>query len=86
MSLKTFLSADEVGRLNEIKDEIKSLTQEAYHLVRGTTEEARSKAYWYGHIMTSIDDDHEFLSSRGQTTLESTIEKLRGPDEESEEE
>jgi hypothetical protein len=72
--MKTVTQSD-VDRLSEIKDEIKYLVEEARVLVHSTSEDARSKAYWYAHITMALDDDHEFLGS-GSHTMQDTIDNL----------
>ena len=72
------MSRFEAGeRILNIKDEIIELLQEAMDLVReqGTdTERSRARAYWYGHIRTSLDNDHGYLASN--ITMADTAEEL----------
>lgn len=65
----------QIDRLEEIKDEMKALVREAIGLVRGTKEYERARAYWYGHIVSNLDDDHTYLGH--QTTIQDTVEALR---------
>ena len=81
------MSRFEAGeRILNIKDEIIELLQEAMDLVReqGTdTERSRARSYWYGHIRTSLDNDHGYLASN--ITMADTAEELMEEEEEGEE-
>jgi hypothetical protein len=79
------LSRSEVDRLQAIKDEVKDLMAEAWSLVRGTREEASSKAYWYGHIVSAIDDDHMYVGGCSPS-FDDTIVALKEALEEDEDE
>lgn len=71
-----------VERLAEIKEQLKELVEEAYDLVRGTdrNEGDRARAYWYGQMVSSLDDEHYFV---GRTvTLKDSIDALCGDDAE----
>jgi hypothetical protein len=84
--MSTTLNSEQLERLVEIKEEIRELLDEAYGLVRGTSEEARAKGYWYAHARMALDNDHDYLG-RGGYTLQETIDALEeGQDEENEEE
>jgi hypothetical protein len=82
------MSRFEAGdRILNIKDEIIELLQEAMDLVRehGTdTERSRARSYWYGHIRTSLDNDHGYLASN--ITMADTAEELMEEEDEGEEE
>ena len=67
------------ARLAEIKDEINELLEEAWQLVRGTSEEGRAKGYWMAHIRTALDDEHDYLG-RSMCTMQETAEALAGED------
>lgn len=81
------MSRSEAGeRILDIKDEIIELLQEAMDLVRehGTdSERGRARSYWYGHIRTSLDNNHGFLAS--SITMADTAEELMEEVEEEEE-
>ena len=58
-------------RLEEIKEEIKELAQEAIDLIPWEDAEYdRAKGYWYSSIVMALDADHEFLGGRGHTMQE----------------
>ena len=81
------MSRFEAGeRILNIKDEIIELLQEAMDLVRehGTdTERSRARSYWYGHIRTSLDNDHGYLASN--ITMADTAEELMEEEREGDE-
>jgi hypothetical protein len=69
---------DDVERLEEIKDEIKELVEEAIGIVRSSgtrTTYETARTYWYAHILGALDKDHEFLGG-SMTTMEDTIEDV----------
>jgi len=62
---------DKADRLEEIKDEIDGLINEAAGLLRGTgIIESRAKAYWLAWI-------ESMLSGRETCTMQDTINELR---------
>ena len=69
------LMQDEIERFQEIKDEIRELLHEASRIVRDTSEEDRAKGYWQAHIMTALDDRHEYLG-RSMCTMQQSIDAL----------
>ena len=82
------VTSEDLYRLEEIKDEIKSLIQEAEEILRGTSEEDRAHSYWAAHIKMALDKDHSYLGG-SMCTLQDSIESLREedtPEEEPEEE
>ena len=72
---------DTAQELQDIKDEIKELLDQARRLVRGTREEDRAKGYWFAHIRCALDDEHGYLG-RSMITMQDTIDALRGDEEE----
>lgn len=69
-------------RLNEIKDEIKDLIQEAQHLVNDFSSQfgvrhiyERARSYWLAHLQTALDKESEYLGS-SMTTMEDTIQEI----------
>ena len=58
-------------RLEEIRDELKELANEAFGLVSGTPVEGRAKGYWYASILTAIDDDNEFMGGSSHSLQDS---------------
>jgi hypothetical protein len=75
----------DLERLEEIKDEIKDLVDEARALVSGTAERRTTEAYWIAHILGALDEDHEFLGG-SMTTMQDTIDALREESEEDDDE
>lgn len=69
-------------RLQEIKEQMLELLDEAKKIIpEGMTKE-RAKCYWYAHIKTALLKEHEFLGG-SLVTMDDTINEI---DEESEEE
>ena len=66
---------DKAYRLEEIKEEIWELLREAKELLRGTEAESRAKAYWIPGVLTSLTNQHSYLS-RSMCCMEDTIEEL----------
>lgn len=71
-------------RFEEIIGEVKELIKEAYDIVPKDIK-ARAKAYWYGHIISNIDNDHGFLG-RGGHTMQDTLDEWDGDKEDEDEE
>lgn len=67
------VTRDELERLEEIEFEILELANEAMDIIRGTSEEGRSKAYWYGEVNSAMNDDKYVGSTY---TLQNVIEAL----------
>lgn len=64
-----------VARLEEIREEIKALNEEALMLVRSAgAHEERARVYWYAHIQQAVDSDHEWLGGSMCTMEESANE------------
>lgn len=62
-------------RLQEIKEQMHELLEEAKDLIpEGMTKE-RAKCYWYAHIKTAILKEHEYLGG-SMVTMEETIEEI----------
>ena len=78
-----------MGRLEDIKEEIKELMHEAKRLVQSGAKKAnrpiiyeRAKSYWLPHIFMALDKDHDYLGG-SMTTMEDTINEIGDDDEES---
>ena len=72
--------SDETYRLSEIKDEIKHLMGEAREIVEHSGDQqawARAKSYWYGHILTALDNESEYMGS-SMVTMQDTIDEIGG--------
>jgi hypothetical protein len=67
-------------RFEEIIREIKELLEEAINLTPGHAR-ARAESYWYSHISTSLNEDHDYLGS-SMCSMKDTAEEF---DEEEEE-
>ena len=74
-------------RLEEIKDEIKELMEEAMGIVQEESNGGivfdRAKAYWNAHIIMALDEDHVYLGGCGHT-FQDTIDELSGETREDE--
>jgi hypothetical protein len=67
-------------RLHEIKEEIKSLANEALSLVRRSgnrLEYDRSKCYWHPHVVMAVTNDHDYIGG-SMASLEDVINALEG--------
>ena len=53
--------SSEKNRFKDIIEEIKALAKEAIHLVP-PDERDRARSYWYAHIVTSLNEDHEYAA------------------------
>lgn len=71
---------ERIDALEEAKQEILDALEKARKAVRGTSEEGRAKAYWYGHIRTALDRDHGYLGS-SMCTLQDAIDDLKHDEE-----
>lgn len=75
-------------RLIEIKDEIKTLLEEAKQIIRYKSSNSitweRARSYWYAHIMMALDKEHDYLGG-SMFTMEDTINELEEVDEDDEE-
>lgn len=66
---------EKAERLQEIKEQMLELLDEAKELIpEGMTKE-RAKCYWYAHIKTAILKEHEYLGG-SMVTMEETIEEI----------
>lgn len=64
---------DAVERLLDIKDEIKSLMEEALEIVSEHSEhECRvATSYWYAHVVGALDSEHHYLGGSMMTMQDS---------------
>ena len=69
----------EVGRLDEIKNEIKELMNEARSILQHGDERtwARAKGYWYAHIVSALDKEHDYMGN-SMVTMQDTIDEMGG--------
>lgn len=79
----------DINRLKDIKWAIKELANEALDICRKDDMiYARSKSYWYPHIVMELDKDHSYLGGT-MYSLEDAIsafENLYSEDDEEDEE
>ena len=73
-------------RFEEIIGEIKELLEEAIDLVPEDTRRSRAEAYWYGTIISNLDDDHGFMGG-SMHSMQDTFDELDfdGDDDDDEE-
>ena len=62
-------------RFEEIIGEIKELLEEAIDLVPEDTRRSRAEAYWYGTIISNLDDDHGFMGG-SMHSMQDTFDEL----------
>ena len=72
-------------RFEEIIYDIGELVEEAISLLSDDRMIDRAKSYWYAHIKTALDDDHEFMS-KSTCNMYDTLEEWRDLDGVSEDE
>jgi hypothetical protein len=64
-----------VDKIYDIKEAMKFLVDKAYDILpEGITKE-RAKAYWYGQIVTALDNDNNYCG-RSMCQMQDTIEEL----------
>jgi hypothetical protein len=68
--------AEDVDRLEEIRDEIKALINEALGIFRDHGSESPFRGYAYAHIVCALDKDHGFLGG-SFITLQDCIDELK---------
>ncbi len=62
-------------RFEEIIYDIGDLVEEAISLLSDSRMIDRAKSYWYAHIKTALNDDHEFVG-RSMCNMQDTLEEL----------
>jgi hypothetical protein len=72
-----------MARLEEIRDEMLSLLEEAKQIVRSKKKTnrmtyERMMAYWYPHIQMALTSEHDFCGS--DTNMQEAIDELEGAD------
>jgi endonuclease/exonuclease/phosphatase family metal-dependent hydrolase len=70
----------DLDRLEEIKDEMWRLNDEAMDILRGSTEEDRARSYWYAHIQGALDKENSQYMGGSMYDLQSAINALRKAD------
>jgi hypothetical protein len=73
-------------RLQEIKNEIRALADEALDIVRMNCpriQGERGRAYWYPHIVMALDTKNDYLGSDG-ATIQEAIDSIDNPEDEDE--
>jgi hypothetical protein len=66
------MSSDK-DRFENIILEMKSLVAEAIYLVP-PEERDRARSYWYAHIVTSLDEDHEYAAG-SMCSMQNTLDE-----------
>lgn len=70
---------EDIERLEEIKEKMIELLEEAEYLVRITGNKwihDRAKSYWIPHIKTALSNDTEYLG-KSMVTMEDTIKEIK---------
>lgn len=67
-------------RLEEIREEMLELLEEARNIIPDGTLKARAEMYWYAHIKTAILKEHEYLGG-SVVTIDDTIIELSEKEE-----
>jgi hypothetical protein len=78
------MNASNVERVAEIKNEIKTLLEEAFNLIRfecaGDNSTSviyeRARSYWYAHIAMALDKEHNYLGG-SMFTMQDTIDDMQ---------
>ena len=70
-------------RFEEIKEQFKELLEEAIDLVPHHAR-ARAESYWYAHISTSLDNDHDYMGG-SMCSMQDTLEQFYEEEEDEEE-
>ena len=68
-------------RLQEIKEQMLELLDEAKSILPDGMARERAKAYWYAHIKTALLKEHEYLGG-SLVTMDDTIAELEEVEEE----
>ncbi len=74
----------DTARLDEIRDEIERLVDEAIRIVDDTDERGAARAYWYPQIVMALGDNHHYLGGSMhslQDTIDALEERQREEDE-----
>ena len=82
-----YVPKEDINRLEEIKEELLELIEEAQRIVSGGDEMTyqRAKSYWIPHVIMALTKEHEWLGG-SMETMEDTIEELKEQLQEREEE
>ncbi len=86
-SIETTLAEDNSDvayELEDIKDQIKGLLDEALSIIRpgmgeGGMARDRAESYWYAHIVMALDSDHGYMGG-SMTTMQDTADEIRHND------
>lgn len=78
-------TTETIERMVEIKDEIKSLVNEAMELLeRDTMIYNRATSYWFPHILMELDEEHNWIGG-SMCSLQNTIDEMNEDSTDSEE-
>ncbi len=69
------MNTETTERLNELKEQMLELLEEAKDLIPEGMAKERAKCYWYAHIKTALLKEHEYLGG-SLVTMEDTINEL----------
>jgi hypothetical protein len=81
------ITVEKHERLQEIKDQIKEMLDEARNIIRHSGDdvaEERFKGYVLGNILPQLDSDHDFLAG-SMVSFQDVIDSLEVEDDEDEE-
>ena len=67
---------ERANELEEIKEQIMDLIEQAKNLVQDTPEEKRAESYWLAHLEMALTKESRYLGS-SMVTMECTINDLR---------
>jgi len=72
------VTKDDIERMEEIKEEIKELLHESRYILKNADDRItyeRASSYWLAHIVTALDNDHDYLGG-SMCTLQDSIDEL----------
>ena len=72
---------DPIARLEQAKQDIMVAVDDALEIIRDVTgfdslPYQRAKSYWYGHIVTALDDENSFMGG-SMHSLQDSINELK---------
>jgi len=70
------LDSEVSEQLVDIKEAIKFLAEKAMGIIPPGMSKERARAYWYAHIVTSLDKDNDFFGNNA-CQMQDTIEELQ---------
>jgi len=76
------IESSDIERLREIEDEIIDLANEAFDIIDDTSEESRSKAYWFGEVCSAMNGERYPESQCSLRNVTDTLEEYAEEEEE----